>query len=134
MTMPKGLFTMKSCVFRRFLLIKLDLVNDVVNRTGITKTKAEIAVETVFESMKKSLARESGSSCAGLAFLTSSLAKPELEEIRARAPKLTSFPARPSALSQGKNFSRFPEPAGSATDHQHWLSLCQYRCFPVEVI
>jgi DNA-binding protein HU-beta len=55
--MAKGLFTMKSCVFRRFLVIKLDLVNDVVNRTGITKTKAEIAVETVFNSMKKALAK-----------------------------------------------------------------------------
>ncbi len=29
--------------------------NEVVNRTGITKTKAEMAVETVFESMKKAL-------------------------------------------------------------------------------
>ena len=38
-------------------MIKLDLVNDVVNRTGITKTKAEIAVETVFGSMKKALSK-----------------------------------------------------------------------------
>jgi DNA-binding protein HU-beta len=38
-------------------LIKLDLVTEIVNRTGITKTKAEIAVETIFESMKKALAR-----------------------------------------------------------------------------
>lgn len=38
-------------------MIKLDLVNDVVNRTGITKTKAEIAVETVFDSMKNALAK-----------------------------------------------------------------------------
>jgi DNA-binding protein HU-beta len=37
-------------------LIKLDIINEVVNRTGITKTKAELAVETVFESMKKALA------------------------------------------------------------------------------
>src|SRR5947209_9062208 len=37
-------------------LIKLDIINEVVNKTGITKTKAELAVETVFESMKKSLA------------------------------------------------------------------------------
>ncbi len=36
-------------------MIKLDIVNEVVGRTGITKTKAEIAVETVFESMKKAL-------------------------------------------------------------------------------
>ena len=39
-------------------VIKLDIVNEVVNRTGITKTKAEMAVETVFEAMKKAL--ESG--------------------------------------------------------------------------
>ena len=37
-------------------MIKLDIINDVVNRTGITKTKAEIAVETVFDAMKKALA------------------------------------------------------------------------------
>jgi DNA-binding protein HU-beta len=36
-------------------VIKLDIINEVVNRTGITKTKAEQAVETVFEAMKKSL-------------------------------------------------------------------------------
>ena len=36
-------------------MIKLDIVNEVVNRTGITKTQAEQAVETVFESMKKAL-------------------------------------------------------------------------------
>ena len=38
-------------------MIKLDIINEVVNRTGITKTKAEMAVETVFESMKRALGR-----------------------------------------------------------------------------
>jgi len=38
-------------------VIKLDIVNQVVNRTGITKTKAEVAVETVFDAMKKALER-----------------------------------------------------------------------------
>jgi DNA-binding protein HU-beta len=37
-------------------LIKLDIVTEIVQKTGITKTKAEIAVETVFESMKRALA------------------------------------------------------------------------------
>lgn len=36
-------------------MIKLDIVNEVVNRTGITKTKAEMAVETVFAAMKRAL-------------------------------------------------------------------------------
>jgi DNA-binding protein HU-beta len=40
---------------RRGTLIKLDIINEVVNKTGITKTKAEMAVETVFESMKRAL-------------------------------------------------------------------------------
>lgn len=37
-------------------MIKLDIVNEVVSRTGITKTRAEVAVETVFDSLKKALA------------------------------------------------------------------------------
>jgi len=39
------------------LVIKLDLINEVVTKTGVTKTKAEMAVETVFESMKNALAK-----------------------------------------------------------------------------
>ena len=38
-------------------MIKFDIINGVVNRTGITRTKAEIAVETVFGAMKKALER-----------------------------------------------------------------------------
>ncbi len=40
-------------------MIKLDLVNAVVNRLGerITRSKAELAVESVFETMKKALGR-----------------------------------------------------------------------------
>ncbi len=38
-------------------MIKLDIINEVVKHTGITKTKAEVAVETVFDSMKKALAK-----------------------------------------------------------------------------
>jgi DNA-binding protein HU-beta len=42
---------------RRAALIKLDIINEVVTKTGITKTKAELAVETVFESMKQALTK-----------------------------------------------------------------------------
>lgn len=38
-------------------MIKLDLVNTIIDRTGLTKVKSERAVETFFDSMKKSLAR-----------------------------------------------------------------------------
>ena len=38
-------------------MIKLDIVNEVVYKTGITKTKPEIAVDAALESMKLALAR-----------------------------------------------------------------------------
>src|SRR6266513_159048 len=38
-------------------VIKLDLVNAVVTTTNISRTKAEQAVETVFESLKNALGR-----------------------------------------------------------------------------
>jgi DNA-binding protein HU-beta len=38
-------------------LIKLDIVNKVVATTGVTRTKAEHAVETVFEALKSALGR-----------------------------------------------------------------------------
>ena len=57
-------------------MIKLDIINEVVNKTGITKTKAELAVETVFESMKKALARASGLSSAASAYSTYGLVRP----------------------------------------------------------
>ena len=38
-------------------MIKYDIVTNVVNRTGLSKTKAEMAVETVFETMKRAMER-----------------------------------------------------------------------------
>ena len=38
-------------------MIKLDIVNAIVSKTNVTRTKAEQAVETVFEAMKNALGR-----------------------------------------------------------------------------
>jgi DNA-binding protein HU-beta len=38
-------------------VIKVDLVNAVVARTGVPRLKAEHAVETVFESLKRAMGR-----------------------------------------------------------------------------
>ena len=38
-------------------MIKLDIVNAVVGKTGVSRTKAEQAVETVFDAMKKALGK-----------------------------------------------------------------------------
>ena len=38
-------------------MIKLDIVNAVVSKTGVSRTKAEQAVETVFGAMKNALGK-----------------------------------------------------------------------------
>ena len=38
-------------------MIKLDIVNQVADKTGVPKIKAEIAVESLFEAMKNALQR-----------------------------------------------------------------------------
>lgn len=38
-------------------MVKNDIVTEVVTRTGLSKTKAEIAVEAVFETMKRAMER-----------------------------------------------------------------------------
>jgi len=45
-------------------VIKLDIVNAVVAKTNISRTKAEQAVETVFESLKNPWDAGSASNCA----------------------------------------------------------------------
>jgi DNA-binding protein HU-beta len=39
-------------------VIKLDIINQVVDRTGISRTKAELAVDSVFEAMKAALKKD----------------------------------------------------------------------------
>ena len=90
-------------------MIKLDIINEVVARTGITKTKAELAVETVFESMKNALARGNRIELRGLAFLTCARARPASDATRAPEPKCRFLPAKLCASSRGKNCSRLIE-------------------------
>ena len=56
MTTRKWLPSMVLRTTREARVIKLDLVNLIVSRTNISRTKAEQAVETVFESLKKAMA------------------------------------------------------------------------------
>jgi len=53
------LYTHNTFAFEgRFAVIKLDIINQVVERTGISRTKAELAVDSVFEAMKAALKRD----------------------------------------------------------------------------
>jgi DNA-binding protein HU-beta len=60
--MGHGLTTRKPLTSMGFrfvggAVIKLDIVNAIVQKTSITRAKAEQAVETVFEAMKNALGR-----------------------------------------------------------------------------
>jgi Bacterial nucleoid DNA-binding protein len=91
-------------------VIKLDIINEVVNRTGITKTKAELAVETVFESMKKALSTETASSCAVSEFSMCVRARLALVAILERALKFLFPRARLFASNPVKNCSQSTNP------------------------
>jgi len=55
LTTRKPLSSIRFHGIREAGVIKLDIVNAIVQKTNITRTKAEQAVETVFEAMKKAL-------------------------------------------------------------------------------
>src|SRR5712671_811853 len=87
-------------------VIKLDIINEVVNRTGITKTKAELAVETVFESMKKALSTGDRIELRGFGVFN---VRPRKTGIGRNPRTGAKFPfrrARPSASSRARNCSR----------------------------
>jgi DNA-binding protein HU-beta len=57
LTTCKSLSSIGFRCVREVRVIKLDIVNAIVQKTNITRTKAEQAVETVFEAMKNALGR-----------------------------------------------------------------------------
>src|SRR4030095_2012100 len=49
--------SLQSSRKRRVVVIKLAIVNQVADKTGVPKIKAEVAVEALFEAMKNALQR-----------------------------------------------------------------------------
>jgi len=94
-------------------VIKLDIINEVVAKTGITKTKAELAVETVFESMKKALAGGNRIELRDLACSMCVRARRGLGAIRGPGLRFRFRRDAPCASSRGKNCSRLIEEASS---------------------
>jgi DNA-binding protein HU-beta len=87
-------------------VIKLDIINEVVAKTGITKTKAELAVETVFESMKKSLARGQRIELRGFGVFNVRPRKTGIGRNPRTGPKCRFHRARRCASSRAKSCSR----------------------------
>ncbi len=83
-------------------MIKQDIVHQVIERTGLPRTKAEAAVDTVFEGLKQDLRPASGSNCAALACSACARAKPASAAIRGRARRSASRRGRLSASNRAR--------------------------------
>ena len=90
------------------VLIKLDIINEVVNRTGITKTKAEMAVETVFESMKKALEQGDRIELRGFGVFNVKPRKTGIGRNPRTGAEVTIRPGRAVRFKPGKELQSLP--------------------------
>ena len=92
-------------------MIKLDIVNEVVNKTGITKTKAEMAVETVFESMKRALALGDRIELRGFGIFTVRPRKTGIGRNPRTGAEVSIAPGKAVRFKPGKDLHKMDEPA-----------------------
>ena len=92
-------------------MIKLDIINEVVNKTGITKTKAELAVETVFESMKKSLAKGDRIELRGFGVFNVRPRKTGIGRNPRTGQQVSIPPGKAVRFKPGKELQALPAPA-----------------------
>ena len=90
-------------------MIKLDIINEVVNRTSITKTKAEMAVETVFESMKKALTQGDRIELRGFGVFNVKPRKTGIGRNPRTGAEVSIPPAKPCASSPARNCNLSPK-------------------------
>ena len=105
-------------------MIKLDLINEVVTKTGVTKTKAEMAVECVFESMKRSLARGDRIELRGFGVFT---VRPRTDPVFWSAVRVAAKPASWSAPSWNAVIRRSASGSGPRTSSPARRRGCR-RC------
>ncbi|MBF8306143.1 MAG: histone family protein DNA-binding protein [Acidobacteria bacterium] len=89
-------------------MIKLDIVNEVVNRTGVTKTKAEVAVETVFDAMKKALERGERIELRGFGVFNVKPRKTGIGRNPRTGAEVTIRPGRAVRFKPGKELQSLP--------------------------
>ena len=89
-------------------MIKLDLISEVVSRTGISKTKAEIAVETVFEAMKKALASGNRIELRGFGVFTVKPRKTGIGRNPRTGAEVSISPGKAVRFKPGKELQSLP--------------------------
>ena len=104
-------------------MIKLDIINEVVAKTGITKTKAELAVETVFESMKKALAAGNRIELRGFGVFNVRPRKTGIGRNPRTGAEVSIPPGRAVRFKPGKNCSRSTNVVSSGSNVRPELNL-----------
>ena len=84
-------------------MIKQDIVDAVVNRTGLSQTKAAIAEETVIEAMKLSLERGERIELRGFGVFTIRPRKTGIDRNPRTGEEVTIPPGKAVRFKPGKN-------------------------------
>ncbi len=97
-------------------MIKLDIVNAVVTKTSVTRTKAEEAVETVFNTLKNALGRGQRIELRRFGVFSVKPRKTGMSAaIRGPRRRSVSLLEKPCASNPAKSFSR--SEASAFADH-----------------
>ena len=94
-------------------MIKLDIINEVVNRTGITKTKAEAAVETVFDRMKRALEQGDRIELRGFGVFNVKPRKTGIGRNPRTGQQVSIPPGKAVRFKPGKELQSLPAPAAA---------------------
>ncbi len=89
-------------------MIKADIINAVVSRTGVPRTKAEVAVVAVFEAMKRALARNDRIELRGFGVFTVKPRKTGIGRNPRTGAQVSIPPGKAVRFKPGKELQSLP--------------------------
>ncbi len=89
-------------------MIKADIINAVVSRTGVTRTKAEVAVVAVFEAMKRALERNDRIELRGFGVFTVKPRKTGIGRNPRTGAQVSIPPGKAVRFKPGKELQSLP--------------------------
>ncbi len=97
------------------VVIKLDIVNAIVQKTNITRTRAEQAVETVFEAMKNALGRGERIELRRFGVFNVKPRKTGIGRNPRTGQQVSIPPGKAVRFKPGKELQALPAPAATST-------------------
>jgi DNA-binding protein HU-beta len=97
-------------------LIKQDIIHNVIERTGLPRTKAEAAVDTVFESLKRALAAGDRIELRGFGVFNVRPRKTGIGRNPRTGAEVTIAPGKAVRFKPGKELHLSDAPAPSSSE------------------